>query len=324
MAHQKRELHRSFRPCRDYLLVTLPLLALSTYFYGPRPIVIVLIAAATALLCDLLNSALRRTKYDPSDISSICFAVIFSLMLPAAVSYGVVIFGSAFSVLLGKHAFGGYENYPFHPAAFGLSIVSVCWPTQVFRYSRPFTMLPLTFTTGAMASYDASAHALHFHGLPYVEISDLLTGNFIGPIATTFGLVIIATLALLVAHHAISAHVPLSFIATCSAFALLFPRIPSGRVESLLYELFSGAVLFSAVFLVAEPSASPKSTGGKLAFGVTAGLLTMLFRYFGQYDFGACFALLLVGPLSGYFDRKLHTRIRRRETIVITEDSVDA
>ena len=59
-------------------------------------------------------------------------------------------------------------------------------------------------------------------------------------------------------------------------------------------------------------------------FGAFAGLLTMLFRYYGQYDFGACFALLLIGPLSGYLDRKLHTRIRRRETIVITEDSADA
>lgn len=324
MSRSRHELHRSFRPCRDFLLATLPMLALATYFYGLRPFVIVLIASLTALLCDVLNAAMRHTPYDPSDISSISFAVIFSLMLPAAISYWVVIFGSAFTVLLGKHAFGGYENYPFHPAAFGLAVVSVCWPAQVFKYTKPFTMLPLSFTTGNMAAYDASAHALHFNGLPYVEISDLLTGNFIGPIATTFGLVIMATLALLVAHHAMTAHVSLSFIAVSAAFALIFPRIPSGRIESLLYELFSSAVLFSAVFLAGEPSASPKSTGGKVVFGASAGLLTMLFRYYGQYDFGACFALLLIGPLSGYLDRKLHTRIRRRETIVITEDSADA
>ena len=38
---------------RDIVFMTLPLLALSTYFYGARPAVLCLTAAFTAMLCDL-------------------------------------------------------------------------------------------------------------------------------------------------------------------------------------------------------------------------------------------------------------------------------
>ena len=39
---------------RDIVFMTLPLLALSTYFYGARPAVLCLTAAFTAMLCDHL------------------------------------------------------------------------------------------------------------------------------------------------------------------------------------------------------------------------------------------------------------------------------
>lgn len=318
----KQPLHRSFRPCRDFLVVMLPLLAFSIYFYGARPIIIIMIAAVTAVLCDLLNSLLRQTPYDPSDISSILFAEVFAMLMPAAVNYGVIIAGVAITTLLGKHAFGGYENYPFHPAAFGVSLAAVCWPGQVFSYSRPFAPLLLGFDSGAEL-VNSSAHSLSFGGVPYVEISDLVAGNFVGALGATFGLVIIASLALLSAHHAMTAHVSLSFILTCAAFAFIFPRIPSGRLESVLYEVFSSAILFCAVFLAGEPSASPKNNGAKILYGFAAGLLTMLFRYYGQFDFGACFALLLVGPMSGFFDRKLHPRVRRHKKVVVEGDEIN-
>lgn len=302
MPRKPAVLHPSFRPSRDFLFVMLPPVAFSVYFYGPRPLIIILIAAATALICDLFNALLRRRPFDVSDISSLLFAETFALLMPAAVDYSIIAVGSACTVIFGKHVFGGYGNYPFPPAALGVSLAAVCWPAQVFGYTPPFTYLGLGFSTDVV-TVNSTAHSLSYGGVPSIEIADMVAGNQIGALGATCGIVIISGLALLCAHRAITAHVSASFIAVCGIFAFLFPRIPTGGWQSVLYELFTGAILFCCVFMVSEPSACPKLPLAKIVYGAVAGLFTMLFRYYGQYDFGACFALLLVGPLAGFLDR---------------------
>ena len=42
----------------------------------------------------------------------------------------------------------------------------------------------------------------------------------------------------------------------------------------------------------------------------------MLFRYFGSYDVGVCFAVLLVNALSGWLDRLLPEKVHRKEAAV--------
>ncbi len=52
-----------------------------------------------------------------------------------------------------------------------------------------------------------------------------------------------------------------------------------------------------------EPATTPKNPKAKVAFGILVGLLSMLFRYFGSYEIGVCFAILLVNATEGYVDR---------------------
>ena len=68
---------------RDIVFMTLPLLALSTYFYGARPAVLCLTAAFTAMLCDHLVAWLRHRPCDKTENSSIPSALVLVLLLPA-------------------------------------------------------------------------------------------------------------------------------------------------------------------------------------------------------------------------------------------------
>ena len=92
---------------RDIVFMTLPLLALSTYFYGARPAVLCLTAAFTAMLCDHLVAWLRHRPCDKTENSSIPSALVLVLLLPATVHYYVVVVSVAGAILLGQHAFGG-------------------------------------------------------------------------------------------------------------------------------------------------------------------------------------------------------------------------
>ena len=57
------------------------------------------------------------------------------------------------------------------------------------------------------------------------------------------------------------------------------------------------------VFLLCESATAPKNRLARVVYGVLTGFLTMMFRYYGSYELGVCFALLLSNAFSGYLDR---------------------
>ena len=69
------------------------------------------------------------------------------------------------------------------------------------------------------------------------------------------------------------------------------------------FELLTSAIVFYAVFMLNEPATTPKNPKAKIIFGLLCGVLTMLFRYYGSFEIGGCFALLLINATEGYWDR---------------------
>ena len=62
-------------------------------------------------------------------------------------------------------------------------------------------------------------------------------------------------------------------------------------------------LVYAAVFLINEPCTRPKNTRAHFAYGMILGFMTMMFRYFGTYDTGVCFAVLAVNALTEPLDR---------------------
>ena len=63
-------------------------------------------------------------------------------------------------------------------------------------------------------------------------------------------------------------------------------------------ELLTGAILFSAVFLINEPYTCVHHRMGRVLYGVLVGVVSMGFRYYGVYETGVCFALLAVNSVD--------------------------
>ncbi len=303
------QLHPSFRKTRDQLLILMPLCALSVWLYGFRPLIMFAIASLLAVISDAAVAAVRKRHFDVTDLSSLCFAIMLTLMLPATCSYTVVAFGTLFTVLLGKHAFGGWGVSPFHPAAYGFAATAICFPTTLFLYPQPFTKIGIAFHP-AVELYEGPAATLKLGGKPDIELVDLLLGNFVGPMGATFGLIIVASFIFMIAHGEISWHVPVCFVGTCALIAFLFPRIVSGRLESVLYELCAGTLLFSAVHIAGDPGTAPSTPRARMVYGVILGAMTMLFSHYGVFQQGACFAVLLVSPLSSWLSRRFPAKGR--------------
>ena len=297
----------------DMVWMAIPPLAISTFFYGMRPVLLCLAASLTALLCDHLVSWLRAKPHDRRDNSSIPAALVLTMLMPATVHYYIVVASVMTATLLGKHAFGGAGHYPFNPAAFGYAVATVSWPEEVLSYPAPFTRLGL-LEAGETTMMENFSHTLRAGGVPNVSLFNLVLGNYAGPIGATSVLVLVACAMFFWMRRDITLSLPCGFLLACALVAWFYPRVNTlgleppwlyieTRLISLEYELLSGALVYAAVFLINEPCTRPKNTRAHFAYGMILGFMTMMFRYFGTYDTGVCFAVLAVNALTEPLDR---------------------
>ena len=310
---QEKELARTGRYYRHLCWMAVPLLCMSCYLYGLRPLLLCGAAVLTGNLCDRLVSLLRRRVYQGWDFSNESFALVIALLLPATVDWYVLIAAVMAGVLIGKEAFGGYGSYPFNPAAVGYTVAAVSWPEQVFRYPQPYTAIPLWDASGVPVS-STIADTMRSGGMLNLSAMSLGLGEFAAPMGTGAALIIVACGFFLWAQKDIRLSTMVSFVLTSALIAFFFPRqaglMDSSLISSFWFrincvrdELLTGAMLFSAVFLFNEPYTCAHHRIGRILYGVLLGVVTMGFRYFGVYDTGVCFALLTLNSISGWLDR---------------------
>ena len=310
---QERQLQKTGRYYKHVFWLCVPLLCMACYFYGARPLLLCGIALLTGNLCDRLVALLRHRVYTNSDLSNESFSLIIALLMPATVDIYVLVVAVLAGVLIGKEVFGGYGSYPFNPAAVGYAVAAVSWPEQVVRYPQPYTPLPL-WNASAVPVSSTIEDTLRSGGILNLSPISLVLGEYAAPMGTGAALVILACGLFLWYQKDTRLSAAVSFLVTSALIAFLFPRqvglldtsfaaslLP--RLQCVRDELLTGAMLFSAVFLLNEPYTCAHHRIGRILYGVLVGAATMGFRYFGVYDTGVCFALLTVNSISGWLDR---------------------
>lgn len=318
---QEQELERTGRYYRHLCFMAIPLLCMSCFLYGLRPLLLCGAALLTGNLCDRLVSLLRHRVYQAGDFSNESFALVIALLMPATVDWYVLIAAVLAGVLIGKEVFGGYGSYPFNPAAVGYAVAAVSWPEQVFRYPQPYTGIPLWDASGVPVS-DTISETLRSGGSLNISALSLGLGEYAAPMGTGAALIILACGLFLWMQKDIRLSAAVSFLATSALIAFLWPRQVGVdgidlllRLQCVRDELLTGAMLFSAVFLLNEPYTCAHHRLGRILYGMLVGAFTMGFRYFGVYETGVCFALLTVNSISGWMDRtesRLYQLMHRR------------
>lgn len=298
----------------DVILVLLVLCTLAYLFYGGRTLIVCGTAVVAAIVSDILCTLLRGKKPSAQDLSAVITGLIIGLVMPATIPSYVVITAAVFAIVVVKHPFGGIGGNIFNPAAAGFSFAAICWPQQVFLYPQPFDPLPL-FGETSVKLFQNPAFVLKFGGIPTNDITEMVLGNYPGPMGATNILVILACLVYLLFRRTIRWQLPISFLASCAFVAFLFPRVGTNGLQSLLYEMMSGSLLFGAVFVITDPVTSPQRDSSLVIYGIFAGVITMLFRYLGGFEESMSFAVLFVNafvPIIDHYNETLHRWIRRK------------
>ena len=307
---------------RDLLWCSVPLIGMAWYYYGPRPVLLLLTGLLTAYLCDCALAPLHGAGYHSHEPSSECFAALIVLMMPATVPYAVVV-AAVIAAVLVKEAFGGEGHYPFHPAAVGMAVAGISWPDAVYQYPAPGVWLPVWGVSDADLVGGMNA-TLRDGGLPSASTMNLLTGNVSGGLGTTAALVVIACGLFLLVRRRIRLSVLIPFLIFCIGLPWLLPQLNELPVVSWPWEyvrqriylekyiILSGTMLFGGLFLICEPVTMPNRTSSRIVYGAALGIATYAFRVFSPYESAACLALLIVGAIPEWLDLISHRTERIR------------
>ena len=129
------------------------------------------------------------------------------------------------------------------------------------------------------------------------SLLELFLGLNGGAIGETCSLALLLGFVYLLVRRVITWQIPVSFIGTVYVCSFFMEGMDPVRALAMV---LSGGLFIGAIFMATDYVTSPATPKGKLIFGVGAGLITFVIRYFGIYPEGVSFAILFMNILTPY------------------------
>lgn len=297
------------------------------WFFGPGVLINIVLAVVLALAFEAVILKLRQRPIRPhlSDLSAVVAAWLFALCLPMHSPWWLVAVGIGFTMIAGKHVYGGLGFNPFNPAMVGYVVLLISFPREMTTWFLPIEVsgqslgladsLAFTFGAADTMGWDALTAATPLdqiktavgQGIPISEARGAPLFGYVGGkgwewIALCWllgGIWLLAT-------RTIRWQIPLSLLLAVVAISALFYGIDSERFASPAFHLLSGAVMIGAFFIATDPVTASTTDTGRLLYGAMIGLLAYVIRTWGGYPDGIAFAVLLANmcvPLIDYYTR---------------------
>ncbi|MBQ8727124.1 MAG: RnfABCDGE type electron transport complex subunit D [Oscillospiraceae bacterium] len=285
----------------DMLLVSLALIFMSCYYYGLRALVLSLISIISAYVTDIICVKLRGEKYDFTDFSVPLSGVLMALMMPASISYAIIILSNILAITLGKQFFGGKGKNIFNPTVVGFVLSSICWGNKVLLYPKPEETLSLASELSISLS-SSLTRVLGYASNPSVSNVDIFIGKFTGPMGATHIVIILVCAIVLICRRSASFLTFFGGTGTIAALAYFFRFFGSDAFTAVFYQLASGTVLFSMLFFACDYYVLPKSKSSRLLYGIIIGVLTIIIQFIGKVENSILYALIIAAPIGIVLD----------------------
>ena len=289
---------------RDVLIALTPALIGSVYFFGFRALLVTIVSAAACVFFEWLYCRLLKLHCKVYDLSAVVTGVLLSFVCPPTIPYWMIIVGDAFAIILVKMLFGGIGKNIVNPALAGRAFM-FSWPVAMSTWVKVgFENAPGILSTADAVTAATPLAAMH---QGYIDpaagsILDMFLGNVGGCIGETSALLLLIGFAYLLYRKVITARIPLAYIGTVAVLAFLFPQ-GNDRITWMAAQLFGGGLMLGAIFMATDYVTSPITKLGQLVYGIGCGVLTILIRYFGGYNEGVSYAILIMNCCVVLLDR---------------------
>ncbi len=288
---------------RDVLISLAPALVGSVVFFGIRALLVTMISVVSCGFFEWAWCKLMKQHCKTYDLSACVTGVLLAFVCPPTIEYWMIVLGAAFAIILVKMLFGGIGKNVGNPALAGRAFM-FSWPVAMSTWVK-------VGWENAAGIFDSSADAvtaatplanMHQGLLPEVPLWDCFIGNVGGCIGETSVVLLVIGFIYLLARKVITARIPLAYIGTVAVLSLLFP-MGHNPIEWCGYQLCTGGLMLGAIFMATDYVTSPLTKLGQIVYGIGCGALTILIRYFGGYNEGVSYAILVMNCCVVLLDR---------------------
>ena len=222
------------------------------------------------------------------DLSAAVTGVLLAMNLPVSIPLWQAVFGALVAMVAVKGLFGGIGKNFANPAITARIVMFLAFSKSMTAWVFP----------DAVSSATPLAMMANGESVDYLT---LLLGNHGGCLGETSALALLIGFAYLLIRGVISWHTPVCFVGTVFVMSLILGQDAVGQI-------LSGGLMLGAIFMATDYSTTPSTDWGRVLFGIGAGLLTVLIRFYGAYAEGVSFAILFMNILTPYLSRWTETK----------------
>ena len=246
------------------------------------------------------------------DLSAVVTGMLLAFVSPVTTPHWMVIIGAFFAIVVCKQLYGGIGKNFLNPALVGRAALVASYAGAMTTWIAPGQKAPIlggaadVVTAATPLAYmkgSGEAVAASFAELTETySLVDMFLGKTGGSMGEISALLLLIGGVYLMVRKVINWHTPVGYIASVAVLTFLFPKAGSG-VEWMLYSIFGGGLFLGAFFMATDYATSPVSKKGQLLYGIGCGLFTVFIRYFGSYNEGVCYSILVMNCCTALIDK---------------------
>ena len=267
----------------DVIIAMIPALIMSVFVFGFRALALTLVSVAACVFWEWGYRKLLKKPQSIGDLSAVVTGVILAYNLPVSIPLWQAVFGCLVAIVAVKQLFGGIGKNFANPALVGRIVLFLSFSKTMTAWVFPDAVSSAT----PLAQLAAGQKP---------ELLTLLLGNHGGCIGETCALALLLGGAYLLVRGVITWQTPVCFVGTVFVLSLVLG-------QDALRQVLSGGLLLGAFFMATDYVTAPQTYWGRALFGIGAGLLTCLIRFYGSYAEGVSFAILFMNILTPYLSR---------------------
>ncbi len=306
----------------DVIIALLFPLIMAVYFFGWRALVLTLVSVASCIAFEWLYRYFAKKPSTIGDLSAVVTGMLLAFCLPVSTPLWIPVVGAAFAIVIVKQLYGGLGKNFMNPALAARAFL-FSWPAMISLWTKPNVggsalsafgnITRETLTPDVIASVTPLGK-MKYGVLPSVAtgaaetdvistLRDAAIGNVAGCIGEVSAIVLLAAAIYLIIRKVITVHVPLAYIGTVAIITYLFPLGGNDAFQWMMFSICSGGLMLGAIFMATDYVTSPVTPLGKVIYGIGCGLITVLIRYFGSYNEGVTYAILIMNACACFLDR---------------------
>ena len=297
----------------DVLLALIPSLAVSTYVFGLRAILMTAVSIIACMVFEAIYDKIVGKENTVMDLSAAVTGVLLAFVCPVTIPYWTIILGDFFAIVVVKQLFGGIGCNFMNPALAGRAVLLASYATAMTTWAVPMSKLSI-FVSNADAVTSSTPLAIMKGGdlaslTSNYSVVDMFLGRIGGSLGEVSALMLLLGGVYLVIRKVISWHTPVAFIATVAVLCLISAPAGISAVDYMLYNVFGGGLMLGAIFMATDYATSPVTKPGQIIFGIGCGLLTCFIRRFGSYPEGVCYSILIMNCTTWLLDKYIRPTI---------------